>query len=336
VIDRMLAEAGWLVQDVAELNPMAGRGVAVREFRLASGPADYVLYVDGRIVGVVEAKREGETLSAAQAQNARYADGVLKEHRLAVWREADPLAFRYASTGAQTAFLNRLDPQARSREVFSFHRPATIARWMKEADDRPAAPTYRARLKRLPVLGTDGLRLAQVDAITGLEASLAQDLPRGLVQMATGAGKTFTAVTETYRLLKFGGAKRVLFLVDRNNLGRQALGEFRNYVTPDDGRKFSELYNVERLAGDEVQDSSSVLICTIQKMYALLRGETVTNDDAADDSSEDVHGSSDGSSIQDAAEAGYEADAPVSVEYNPRVPPEAFDLIVVDECHRSI
>ncbi|MFC5830033.1 DEAD/DEAH box helicase family protein [Nonomuraea insulae] len=323
VIDQMLIEAGWLVQDRKDLNPMAGRGVAVREFRLASGPADYVLYVDGKIVGVIEAKREGETLSAAQAQNARYAGGASKEHALAVWREEEPLAFRYASTGTETVFLNRLDPQARTRRIFSFHRPETIAGWMREADERPDAPTYRARLKHLPALETSGLRQAQSEAITGLEASLANDLPRGLIQMATGAGKTFTAVTETYRLLQHGKARRVLFLVDRNNLGRQALGEFRNYVTPDDGRKFSELYNVERLAGERVQDSSSVLICTIQKMYALLRGEAVVNDDAADDAA-------------DESDVSYEADAPVSIEYNPQVPPESFDLIVVDECHRSI
>ncbi|WP_113705331.1 DEAD/DEAH box helicase family protein [Nonomuraea lactucae] len=323
VIDEKLAEAGWLVQDVRNLNPIAGCGVAVREFRLASGTADYVLYVDGKIVGVIEAKREGETLSAAQAQNARYAADAPKEHSLAAWRREEPFAFRYATTGTETVFLNRLDPQARTREVFSFHRPETLAEWMREADDLPEAPTYRARLKHLPILETSGLRPAQVEAITGLEASLASDKPRGLIQMATGAGKTFTAVTETYRLLKHGKARRVLFLVDRNNLGRQALGEFRNYVTPDDGRKFSELYNVERLAGDHIQDSSSVLICTIQKMYALLRGEAVVNDDTADDAAEDT-------------DAQYETDAPVSVEYNPRVPPESFDLIVVDECHRSI
>ncbi|MEV0714037.1 DEAD/DEAH box helicase family protein [Asanoa sp. NPDC050611] len=325
VIDSMLGQAGWLVQDMGELNPMAGRGVAVREFRLASGPADYVLYVNGKIVGVIEAKREGETLTAAQKQNARYAEGVLKEHSLAVWRKSEPLAFRYATTGTETVFLNRLDPSARTREVFSFHRPETVAGWMREADEEPDAPTYRARLKSMPTLETSGLRQAQVDAITGLEASLANDLPRGLIQMATGAGKTFTAVTETYRLLKHGKAKRVLFLVDRNNLGRQALGEFRNYVTPDDGRKFSELYNVERLAGDQVQESSSVLICTIQKMYALLRGEAVVNDDAVDDAEDTTADGLD-----------FENDAPITVEYNPRVPPESFDMIVVDECHRSI
>ncbi|GAA2044444.1 DEAD/DEAH box helicase family protein [Polymorphospora rubra] len=328
VIDRMLTDAGWVVQDVRDLNPLAGRGVAVREFRLASGPADYVLYVDGLIVGVVEAKREGESLTAAQAQNARYAEGVLKEHSLAVWRRDEPLAFRYATTGTETIFLNRLDPQARSREVFSFHRPETISRWMRQALENSDSPTYRARLRAMPPLETSGLRPAQIEAITGLEASLARDMPRGLIQMATGAGKTFTAVTEVYRLIKHAKAHRVLFLVDRNNLGRQALAEFRNYVPPDDGRKFGELYNAERLAGDAVQESSSVVICTIQKMYALLRGETIVNDDAADDAGDlaDVT----------AGEGAYAADAPVEVVYNPRVPPESFDLIVVDECHRSI
>lgn len=328
VIDQMLADAGWIVQDGKDLNPLAGRGVAVREFRLVSGPADYVLYVDGMIVGVIEAKREGESLTAAQTQNARYAQGVLKEHSLAVWSRDEPLAFRYATTGTETMFLNCLDPHARSRQVFSFHRPETIAWWMLHAQEHPEAPTYRARLRALPVLETSGLRPAQIEAITGLEASLSRDMPRGLIQMATGAGKTFTAVTEVYRLLKHARARRVLFLVDRNNLGRQALGEFRNYVPPDDGRKFGELYNAERLAGDAVQDSSSVVICTIQKMYALLRGETIAADDAADDA-EDTTGMA-------ASDEAYAAEAPVEVTYNPRVPPESFDLIVVDECHRSI
>lgn len=237
-IDAMLAKAGWLVQSKAEANPLAGRGVAIEEFTLATGRADYVLYVDGKIVGVIEAKREGTALAGALAQNERYAAGVLKEHAMAVWRREEPFAFRYVSTGAETYFLNRVDPEARSREVFAFHRPETIAAWMKRADEEPDTPTFRAALRTsMPLLETHGLRMAQVDAITGLEGSLAADRPRALIQMATGAGKTFTAVTETYRLLRHGGARKVLFLVDRNNLGRQAHAEFDKYRTPDENNR---------------------------------------------------------------------------------------------------
>ncbi|MFH8471689.1 DEAD/DEAH box helicase family protein [Streptomyces sp. NPDC018000] len=337
-IDVMLAEAGWLVQDRADLNPIAGQGVAVREFTLATGRADYVLYVDGKIVGVIEAKREGDHLSGALAQNERYAKGVLKEHSLAVWRESEPFAFRYATTGTETYFVNRLDPEPRSREVFSFHRPETVAAWMERAEDR-RAPTFRAGLRRMPKLEPYGLRLAQIDAISGLEQSLAQDKPRALIHMATGAGKTFTAVTETYRLLRHTGARRVLFLVDRNNLGRQALSEFRNYTTPDDGRKFADLYNVDRLGAAGLQDTSSVVICTIQKMYALLKGEQLTDDDARDDATDagqQPAGAVSADSPADDPGMNYATDRPIEVEYQPDVPPESFDLIVVDECHRSI
>lgn len=326
-IDSMLEAAGWTVQDRDRVSPGTCQGVAVREFTLATGRADYVLYVDGRIVGVIEAKREGDHLSSALTQNDRYASGVLKEHRLAVWRECEPFAFRYATTGAETYFVNRLDPEARSREVFSFHRPETVAAWMERADFTPAAPTFRAGLRHMPVLEPHGLRLAQVDAITGLEHSLAEDRPRSLIQMATGAGKTFTAVTEAYRLLRHAGARRVLFLVDRNNLGRQALAEFRNYLTPDDGRKLSDLYNIDRLGAAGLQETSSVVICTIQKMYSLLRGETLTDDEAGDDAADKAAYDED---------ASYATDEPVEVGYRADVPPESFDLIVVDECHRSI
>ncbi|WP_405360794.1 DEAD/DEAH box helicase family protein [Kitasatospora sp. NBC_00085] len=322
-IDRMLVEAGWVVQDREDLNPLAGRGVAVREFTVATGRADYVLYVDGSIVGVIEAKREGEVLSRALAQNDRYARGVLKEYRLAVWRESEPFAFRYATTGAETYFINRIDPEPKSREVFSFHRPETVSAWMRRADERPQAPTLRAGFRSMPALETGGLRPAQIEAITSLETSLAADRPRALIQMATGSGKTFTAVTEVYRLLKYSQAKRVLFLVDRNNLAKQALAEFRNYTTPDDGRKFSELYGVDRLGAAGLQETSSVVIGTIQKMHSLLRGRTLVDDDAADDRA-------------DEADEAFESGRPVEVSYNPAVPIESFDLIVVDECHRSI
>ncbi|MEH1099347.1 DEAD/DEAH box helicase family protein [Micromonospora sp. CPCC 205561] len=318
-IDRQLVAAGWLVQDENKINVYAGTGVAVREVTLATGRADYLMYVNQRLVGVIEAKREGTSPRGAEAQLDRYLKGLTAEQKLAAWRRDAPLPFGYVATGTETAFVNRLDPFPRTREVFAFHRPQTLARWMREADDDPAAPTLRARLRRMPALDRLGLRPAQVDAIEGLERSLAQDQPRSLIQMATGAGKTFTAVTASYRLLKHARAGRILFLVDRNNLGKQTLREYAGYQTPDDGRKFTDLYNVDRLSGAGMLDSSAVVISTIQRLYGALRGADLPDVD-----------------LDDRAYDSYDLDAPAEVGYNPRIPPETFDLIVVDECHRSI
>ncbi|MGW3362323.1 DEAD/DEAH box helicase family protein [Streptosporangium canum] len=317
-IDRMLREAGWVVQDSAQLNPLAGTGVAVREFAFAHGRSDYALYVDGMLVGVIEAKREGTSLTGVEWQSAGYAAALPKAYAMATWRRDIPLPFRYESTGVETRFTNGLDPDPRSRGVFSFHRPETVAAWMAEADDRPDAPTLRTRVRQMPALVETGLRPAQIDAVKGVESSLCRNLPRALVQMATGAGKTFAAVTQTYRLIKHAGAKRVLFLVDRNNLGDQAAAEFRNYTTPDDGRKLSELYNIQRLAGGTVLESTNVVITTIQRLSLALRGEQLPADD-------------DDQGVDD-----YVPDRPVDAQYNRQLPPETFDLIVVDECHRSI
>ncbi|THV24480.1 DEAD/DEAH box helicase family protein [Glycomyces paridis] len=318
-IDKFLKAAGWVLQDFADLNPDAGTGVAVREFPLANGRADYVLYVNGSIVGVIEAKREGESLTAAVAQNDRYARGVHRDYSLAAWNRDEPFTFRYATTGAETLFVNHLDPDPRSREVFAFHKPETVARWMREAGEHPEAPTFRAALRALPGLDEGGFRPAQIDAIHGLERSLAADKPKALIQMATGAGKTYMGAAETYRLLKFARARRVLFLVDRNNLGRQAEFEFNHYIAPDDGRRLEDLYGIDRLGPAGLQETSSVVICTIQRMYALLRGEHLEDSLDADE-----------------REDAYERDKPVEIGYNPAVPIESFDLIIVDECHRSI
>lgn len=313
IIDRMLVHAGWVVQDRAATDVFAAQGVAVREVPTATGRADYMLYVNAKLVGVIEAKREGESLGAVDRQSRRYASGLDASQRLAAWR--DPLPFAYESTAVETRFTNGLDPISRPRRVFSFHQPGTVGRWMREAESDVDAPTFRHRLRRMPELITVDLRPAQVEAITGLEQSLADDRPRALIQMATGAGKTFTMVTETYRLLRHAGAKRVLFLVDRNNLGRQAHSAFENFKTPDDGTPFGNLYNVQRLRSDVVLDSTHVVISTVQRLYSMLRGEDLPDDDLSDD---------------------YAVDDAVEVDYNVAIPPEFFDLVIVDECHRSI
>ena len=325
-LDEMLADAGWSVQDHDNrLNLYAGTGVAVREVTTGAGRADYALYVEGRLVGVIEAKREGADLSAAEVQADRYAENLTSGLIRAAWR--DQLPFRYSSDGGETRFRNALDPDSRTRRVFSFHQPRTLARWMRQADDDPVAPTYRARLRtRMPALTEAGLRPAQVAAVKGVELSLTEGRgqagmgqSRSLVQMATGAGKTFTAVTFSYRLLKHARAERVLFLVDRNNLGVQAKAEFDNYTTPDTGRKFTELYNVQRLAAEPVEPSAKVVVATVQRLYVALTGRQVPEPE-------------NGGDITDAADASGSID----VSYNAELPPEAFDLVIVDECHRSI
>jgi type I restriction enzyme, R subunit len=317
-IDRRLAEAGWVVQNVADFNAAAGRGVAVREFVLAKphGRADYLLFLDGQPVGSVEAKPAGATLTGVEEQSIKYTTGGLPDY---LSPPLTPLPFAYESTGIETRFTNMLDPHPTSRWVFHFHRPETMAEWVRQAQANPAAPSLRGRLHQIPELDPVGLWPAQATAIKNLEASLRDNRPRALIQMATGAGKTRTACNIAYRLIKHADAKRVLFLVDRANLGRQTQKEFQQFDTPDDGRKFTELYNVQHLASNKIDPVSRVCISTIQRLFSMLKGEQ----DLPADLDE-----------QSALELGQTE--PVPVEYNPRIPIEMFDFIIVDEAHRSI
>ena len=311
-IDQKLAQAGWLVQDMQQLNLAAGVGVAVREYPTDTGPADYVLFVNRHAVGVIEAKKDsaGENLTATESQTERYAGAHLK------WRKDNtPLRFLFEATGQIIRFTDNFDPAPRSREIFHFFKPETLAAWQAQPD------TLRRRLaEQMPALPEKNLRDCQISAVTGLEKSLALNKPRALVHMATGAGKTFTAITSVYRLLKWGGAKRILFLVDTRNLGKQAHQEFMAYTPPDDGRKFTELYNVQRLASPNIDPHAQVCISTIQRMYSILSGEPI------DESAEDL-------SLNEIQQT---AKQEKFVRYNPAVPVETFDFIIIDECHRSI
>jgi type I restriction enzyme, R subunit len=310
IIDKQLLECGWLIQDKKKFNLAAGLGIAIREYQTDIGPADYVLFVDKKPVGIIEAKREeeGVRLTTVEEQSAQYAHAKLR------LLNNDPLPFVYESTGEITRFTDYRDPKPRSRNVFTFHRPETFVQWLHQPK------TLRARLHDLPLLPEKGLRDCQITAITNLEKSFKDQRPKALIQMATGSGKTYTAITFIYRLLKFAKAKRILFLVDTKNLGEQAEGEFRAFTANDDNRLFTELYGVTRLNSSFIPNDSQVYISTIQRMYSILK------DTELDESAEE----------ENPNESRFIPTAPVPVGYNEKVPIEFFDFVVIDECHRSI
>lgn len=308
-IDKMLIKAGWEIQDYKEINLGSSFGIAVREYRTDSGPADYILFIDREAIGVIEAKKVGSILTSVEEQTARYADSKLK------WvQDSTKLIFLYESTGTITRFTDRRDNKPRSREIFYFHSPKSLSEKTRNKEG------LRERLNDIPFLDVDGLRACQITAISNLEESLKLGKPRALVQMATGSGKTFTAITSIYRLLKFSNAKRILFLVDTKNLGEQAEQEFSAFTPNDDNRKFNELYTVQRLSSSYIDPNAQVCICTIQRMYSILSKEVM------DESAEEVNPN----------EIKFIKTEPKLVTYNSEIPFDFFDFIVIDECHRSI
>ncbi|WP_405737408.1 DEAD/DEAH box helicase family protein [Streptomyces sp. NBC_01537] len=300
----LLTEAGWTVGDDpdARHEPLP-RGVAVRGAAQpgdAAGPG-YVLHVDGRPVGTVMVRPRSEDLWAAiaRARGSDTTSAASAERRM---------PYTYAADGVRVLFRNGDDPEPRPREVFSFHKPDTVARWLREAVADPQAPTFQGRVRhRLPDLGDDGypqdsLRPVQHDAVRAFESSLRRGERRAMVQIATGGGRTVTAATAAHRLLRHARARRILFLVDRVELERQALATFAAYSGPgEDGRKFTESYRVERLGPDTVP-SQGVVVSTVQRLLSALSWGDPTS----------------------------------GVRYRPDLPPECFDLVIADDCHRSV
>ena len=311
-IDNMLEASGWHVQNHAGHDLSAAGGVAVREYPLRFDQrADYLLFINETAVGVIEAKPEGTTLSGALQQAGRYRASLPNN-----LRRLRDFPFSYASTGVETYFQDTRDPDSRSRKVFAFHTPDSLLRQGNELT------TLRENLKNnLPTLEKGTLRDCQFEAIINLEDSLKRASPRALIQMATGSGKTHAAVSAVYRLIRFANVKRVLFLVDRSNLGRQTLQEFQAYATPDDGRKFTELYNVQHLSSNVIDTTSAVCITTLQRLYSMLKGESDYETEAEETS---------------AFEQETEDASPQTISYNSDIPVDTFDVIIVDECHRSI
>ena len=312
VIDDKLCQSGWVIQDLKRLNLTASLGVAVREFPTSTGEVDYALFVDGKPVGVVEAKQSqaGQSITDVEVQSGRYANSTFK------WVKNDyTIRFAYEATDKLIRFTDYKDIKYRSRTVFSFHRPETLFDLIQQLD------TIRNNMKKFPLLDVKGFRKCQINAINNLDQSFADNRPRALVQMATGAGKTFTAITSAYRLLKYGKMKRILFLVDTKGLGEQAEREFLVYTPNDDPRSFSQIYGVRRLKSSYMPNDVQICISTIQRMYSILKEEELDE------------------SAEEAPFVEYvtaESKAPKEVAYNEKYPPEFFDCIIVDECHRSI
>ena len=332
-IDALLVAAGWHVCNVAQANIHAAVGVAIREFPLNNGFgfADYMLYVNGKACGVIEAKKQGATLTGVELQSSRYAKGL--PSTLPAWSR--PLPFVWESTGVETHFTNGLDPEPRARSVFAFFRPELLVQWLtllppasnsNSVSESPS--TFLARMRSMPTLVTEwgsggahyALWPAQIGAITNLEKSLAANKPKALIQMATGSGKTFTSIGFIYRLIKFGGARRVLFLVDRGNLARQTKKEFDAYASPYNNYKFGEEYIVQHLQSNQLDTSARVVICTIQRMFSMLKGRELA-EEADEESTEKIE-----TLFKD----------PEPIGYNPAIPIESFDIVVTDEAHRSI
>ena len=312
VVDEKLEQSGWTIQDMKKLNLTASLGVAVREFPTSTGPVDYALFIEGKPVGVVEAKKSeaGENITVVEGQSARYANSTFK------WVQQEyKIRFAYEATDKLVRFTDYDDIKYRSRTVFSFHRPETLKALIATPD------TVRNNMKHFPPLDETGFRKCQIKAINNLDQSFADNRPKALVQMATGAGKTFTAITAAYRLLKYGRMNRILFLVDTKSLGEQAEREFLAYTPNDDPRNFSQLYGVRRLKSSYIPNDIQICISTIQRMYSILKGEEL--DEGAEE-------------VPFAEYVTAESKAPKEVVYNEKYPPEFFDCIIVDECHRSI
>lgn len=312
-IDQMLKDSGWTVVPRDDFTPDAVNAQAVEENLMKGNlEADYILYLDGKAIAVLEAKREENKLGLEVAEQAQNYGNILPDW-VQAWKT--PLPFIFLCNGDLLLFKDMREAKPSYKVLKKMFTPKEIVNLA--GDD---INSQFAKLPALPPVGPKGLRECQFEAITNLEISFKQGLKKALIVLATGAGKTFTACTAAYRLLNYMGAKRVLFLVDRNNLGKQAEGEFGTYKLTETGNAFSDEYIVHRLRSVEKIGNASVVISTIQRLFAALTGQEV---DEPDDDEEMEH----------------DEDTPgkqVQLTGNVLLPPDFFDVIIIDECHRSI
>ena len=303
-IDQMFSDAGWKVVSRDEYSPTLS-AAAIKEGILKGGKeADYLLFINGKAVGVLEAKKASTNVSSERVidQAEGYTQKLTKYYQF----YAKPLPIVYVSNGQVTLFR---DSDGSYIPVGSIHTPKEICKMLGIKDEFAGLPTLKKK----------GLRDCQYEAITELEKSFRAGQNRAYMVLATGAGKTYTACMASYRFLSYTPIRRVLFLVDRNNLGKQAEDEFGKFKLTETGDAFNTIFTVNRLKSQAIPKDSNVVISTIQRLFSLLKGEDIEESD--DDENYD----------------GDETPTPaVTLPDNPTLPKDFFDLIIVDECHRSI
>lgn len=305
-IDQMFVDAGWKVVDRDFYSPTI-TAAAIREGLLEGNrEADYFLFINGMAVGVLEAKREEVNVASDVVceQAIRYTRYVPADRYRAFAR---PLPFIYVSNGDKTYFRDCRIEDFDLDEINRIHTPKEMVKMLGIEDPFAGLPSLDSKKK--------ALRGCQYEAITELENSFRSGQNRALIVLATGAGKTYTACMAAYRLLAYTPMKRILFLVDRNNLGKQAEGEFGMFRLTENGDPFNTIYTVNRLKSNRIPSDSNVVISTIQRLFSLLTGQEISDND---DDDEDP------------------ATGEVELTGNLQLPPDFFDLIIIDECHRSI
>lgn len=305
IIDRMFEEAGWKVVDRDKYAPNM-TAVAIKEgLMVGNREADYLLFLNGKAVGVLEAKRIETDINSdiVQEQTRLYTRSCPKWCQ--AWFPNIPLPLAYVANSRDLMFYDTRKSNSEFEYCKKIHTPKEVKKLLSLEDDYVGLPT----------LSPKGLRACQYEAITQLEQSFRNGENRALMVLATGAGKTYTACLAAYRMLAFTPMKRILFLVDRNNLGKQAETEFGTFRLTENGDPFNTIFTVNRLKSSSVLTDSNVVISTIQRLFSLLKGDEITDNDEDDEEIEDKE---------------------IMLPENPNLLSDFFDMIIIDECHRSI
>ena len=310
-IDKQLFGAGWDIVSRDEYVPRSA--LAVKEALMQGNTeSDYLLFVDDKAIAVVEAKREENPLGEdVQVQAEYYA--CHPQGWYGVWFP-NQIPLVYIANGKKLYFKNMLKPESDYVELSEMHSPKKMLQLIGQVSEYGA----------LPRLDKRGLRDCQYRAETEFEKSIKSGKKKSLAVLATGSGKTYLACLASYRLLNYTPAKKVLFLVDRNNLARQTESEFSTFDRTEGQQEMSSLYEIKRLRKDK-DIKADIVISTIQKLFAVLTGNPIPDDD--DEDAEDE---------RNTADEEKDDKKVVKLGDDLTLPSDYFQLIIVDECHRSI